>query len=209
MYWVVRCLLMPGCGAFYAWFLTPRKTQPAGEGGLWDSVDKVLSRSKWHAGESRWSTQVSQLPKWSYLQWADDIAQMQSSFPNLGYFHLWCLPWAGIIRIAVRVGRRQKLFRFLRHSEFGINNQFVCARRDEHRSGSSESNPVLSSSRFWIQALAPNFYFYFFLCDKICDAVMRKMFWEFLKAWAPEIFQSIWNLVQFKIRFSFNYIASD
>ncbi len=124
-------------------------------------------------------TQVSQLPKWSYLQWADDIAQMQSSFPNLGYFHLWCLPWEGIIRIAVRVGRRQKLYRFLRHSEFGINNQFVCARRDEHRSGSSESNPVLSSFRFWIQALA------------------------------PEIFQSVWNLVQFKIRFSFNYIASD
>lgn len=150
---------MPGCGAFYAWFLTPRKPQPEGEGGWWDSVDKVLSRSKWHAGESRRSTQVSQLPKWSYLQWADDIAQMQSSFPNLGYFDLWCLPWAGIIRIAVHVGRRQRLHRFLQHSEFGIKNQFVFARRDEHRRGSSESKTVLSSSRFWIQALAPDFFF--------------------------------------------------
>lgn len=118
--------------------------------------------------------QVSQLPKWSYLQWADDIAQMQSSFPNLGYFHLWCLPWAGIIRIAVRVGRRQKLYRFLRHSEFGINNQFVCARRDEHRSGSSESNPVLSSSRFWIQALAPDFIYLFIFC--VIKSVMQ--LWE-------------------------------
>lgn len=105
-------------------------------------------------------------PKWANYQ--NDLIcseqmtlpQMQSSFPNLGYFHLWCLLWAGIIRIAVRVGRRQRLYRFLQHSEFGINNQSVCAGRDEHRSGSSESKLVLSCSRFWIQALAPDFYFF-------------------------------------------------
>jgi hypothetical protein len=81
---------------------------------------------------------------------------MQSSFPNLGYFHLWCLPWAGIIRIAVRVGRRQKLYRFLRHSEFGINNQFVCARRDEHRSG--QCCLVLDfESKLWLQRFSKAF----------------------------------------------------
>jgi hypothetical protein len=68
---------------------------------------------------------VSQLPKWSYLQWADDVAQMQSSFPNLGYFHLWCLLWAGIIRIAVRVGRRQRLYRFL-SAQLIWNRQLIC-----------------------------------------------------------------------------------